>query len=55
MTLQQSHASFELVMTAAGQLLAQCVGVPVQLTTVVCISEEERRNRLLRYGRESVC
>ncbi len=41
---------FDSVITSAAQLLSQRVGEPVQLTDVVCISEEDRRNRLLRVG-----
>lgn len=48
MTTQQHPVTrFEPVITAATQLLAQRMSTPVQLTDVVCISEEERRNRLL--------
>jgi hypothetical protein len=36
------------IVTAATQLLARRYGAPVVFTDVECISEEERRNRLLR-------
>ena len=47
--LNTTH-QFDSVITWASQLLSQRMGTPVQLTAVVCISEEERRNRLLRVG-----
>lgn len=54
MTTQQKQTpQFELVIAAATRLLSHRMGVPVRLTDVVCISEEERRNRLLRVGVEN--
>jgi hypothetical protein len=54
MTIQSNQATqFDPVITAAAQLLTQRIGVPVQLTDVVCLSEEERRNRLLRVRVEN--
>lgn len=49
MTTQNNNtAHFDPIVTAAAHLLAQRMSVPIQLTDVVCISEAERRNRLLR-------
>lgn len=54
MTTQNNPTNqFEPVITAASHLLAQRAGAPVQLTDVVCLSEEERRNRLLRVRVEN--
>lgn len=54
MTTQPNHPTqFETVRVAATQLLSQRMGTPVQLTAVVCLSEEERRNRLLRVRLEN--
>jgi len=47
-TINNPDARFAPIIDAAAQLLSQQAGVSVQLTHVECISEEERRNRLLR-------
>lgn len=47
-TINNPDVRFAPIIDAAAQLLSQQAGVAVQLTDVACISEEERRNRLLR-------
>ena len=52
-TINHPDARFAPIIDAAAQLLSQQAGVSVQLTNVECISEEDRRNRLLRVGVEN--
>src|SRR5690349_4714263 len=48
-----SATQYAPVLDVAMQILAQRMGLPIKLTDVVCISEEERRNRLLRVRAEN--
>ena len=52
-TINNPDARFSPIIDAAAQLLSQQAGVSVQLTDVACISEEDRRNRLLRIRVEN--
>lgn len=52
-TRNNNITQFDPIITATTQLLSQHLGEPVQLTNVVCISEEERRNLLLRVNIEN--
>jgi len=48
-----SATQYATILNVAMQLLSQRMGQPIKLTDVVCISEEERRNRLLRVHVEN--
>lgn len=48
-----STTQYAPVITAATQILSQRMGTAVDLTDVICLSEEERRNRLLRVQVEN--